>query len=34
VEASYAGIQGMYPALALLKVLGWRGNEPALYIRS
>jgi len=24
----------MHPALALLKVLGWRGNEPALYICS
>ena len=34
VEASNAGIQGMHPALTLLKVLGWRGNEPALYIRS
>jgi len=27
VESSDAGVQGMYPALTLLKVLGYRGNE-------
>ena len=27
VESSDAGVQGMNPALTLLKVLGYRGNE-------